>query len=93
MCRNIAPLFNFDPPTTDEHVRAAALQFVRKISGFSKPSAANEVAFERAVDDISAATQQLMASLVTAAAPRDRALTLARAKSQAAKRFARPDAI
>ncbi len=92
MCRNIQPLFNFDPPTADENVRAAALQFVRKISGFTKPSAANDAAFERAVDDVTAATRILIASLVTTAAPRDRAKTLARAKARSVKRFAPPSA-
>lgn len=89
MCRNIRPLFNFEPPTTDEDVRAAAVQFVRKISGFAKPSAANEGAFERAVDDISTATMTLVTSLVTSAAPRDREAMSERAKRRSATRFSK----
>jgi len=72
MCRNIRPLFNFDPPTTDDEVRATAMQFVRKLSGFSKPSHVNEAAFDRAVDDITHAARHRMASLVTSADPRQR---------------------
>jgi hypothetical protein len=82
MCRNIQTLYNFEPPATEEEVRAAALQYVRKISGFTKPSQANAEAFERAVDAVAAASQQLLGELVTSAAPRDREL-------EAAKRRAR----
>jgi hypothetical protein len=89
MCRNIKPLFNFDPPVTDEEVRAASLQFVRKISGFTKPSKANEEAFDRAIDEVSAAARRLMDSLVTIAPARDREVEAARAKARAVERFAR----
>jgi hypothetical protein len=88
MCRNIHTLHNFDPPATDEEVRAAALQYVRKISGFTKPSRANEAAFERAVDEVAAASKRLLDSLVTAAAPKDRATEAERARTRAAKRYA-----
>lgn len=88
MCRNIRPLFNFEPPATDDEVRDASLQFVRKISGFSKPSHTNEEAFNRAVDEITHAAQHLMESLKTTAAPRDREEVAARAKARSAKRFA-----
>lgn len=87
MCRNIRVLYNFDPPTSDEEVHAAALQFVRKISGFAKPSAANERAFNLAVEKIANASSTLLQSLVTAAAPRDRDVELARAHARAAARF------
>ena len=87
MCKNIRVLYNFDPPTTDEEVRAAALQFVRKISGFAKPSAANEGAFNRAVEEIANASSTLLESLVTAASPRNREVELARAHARAAARF------
>ena len=89
MCRNIRPLFNFDPPATDDEVRAASVQFVRKLSGFAKPSHANEAAFDRAVDEIAQIARNLVDSLVTTAAPRDRAEWAARAKARAAERFAR----
>jgi hypothetical protein len=89
MCRNIKPLFNFDPPVTDEEVRAASLQFVRKISGFTKPSKANEEAFDRAIDEVSAAARRLMDSLVTIAPARDREVEAAKAKARAVERFAR----
>ena len=89
MCRNIKPLFNFDPPVTDDEVRAASLQFVRKISGFTKPSKANEEAFDRAIDDVSAAARRLMDSLVTIAPARDREVEAAKAKARAAERYAR----
>ena len=89
MCRNIKPLFNFDPPVTDEEVRAASLQFVRKISGFTKPSRANEDAFNRAIDEVSAAARRLMDSLVTTAPARDREVEAEKAKARAAERFAR----
>ena len=89
MCRNIRPLFNFDPPVTDEEVRAASLQFVRKISGFTKPSKANEDAFNLAVEDVAAAARQLVDSLVTTAPARDREIEAAKAKARAAERYGR----
>lgn len=89
MCRNIKPLFNFEPPVTDDEVRAAALQFVRKISGFTKPSKANEDAFNRAIDEVSVAARRLMDSLVTNAPPRDREVEAEKAKARAAERYAR----
>ena len=88
MCRNIHPLFNFEPGATDEEIRAAALQYVRKISGFTKPSAANEAAFARAVDEVAEATQRLVGSLVTSAPAKDRAVEAERARARAAKRYA-----
>jgi hypothetical protein len=88
MCRNIHTLFNFDPPATDDEVRGAALQYVRKISGFTKPSRANEVAFERAVDEVSAASRRLLDELVTSAAPKNRAVEAERARARAEKRYA-----
>ncbi len=88
MCRNIRPLFNFEPPATDDEIRNASLQFVRKISGFSKPSHANQEAFDRAVDEIAHAAHHLMASLKTTVTPRDREEVAARAKARSAKRFA-----
>jgi hypothetical protein len=88
MCRNIHTLFNYEPPATDHEVQDAALQYVRKISGFTKPSRANEEAFARAVDEVATATQRLIDGLVTAAAPRDREVEAARARERAAKRFA-----
>jgi hypothetical protein len=87
MCRNIKPLFNFDPPVTDEEVRAASLQFVRKISGFTKPSKTNEAAFDVAIDEVAAAARRLMDSLVTTAPVRDREIEAAKAKARAAERF------
>jgi hypothetical protein len=90
MCRNIRTLFNFDPPATDEEIRAASIQFVRKLSGFAKPSKANEAAFDRAVNDVAAVARALIDSLVTTATPRDREEWAARAKERAAERFARP---
>ncbi len=87
MCRNIKPLFNFEPPVTDEEVRAAALQFVRKVSGFNKPSKNNEAAFLAAVDGIAAVSRKLLNSLETKAPPRDRAEEAAKAKARAAQRF------
>jgi hypothetical protein len=89
MCRNIRTLFNFEPPATEDEVRAAALQFVRKVSGFSRPSQANEAAFERAVDDVAAVAERLLGALVTTAVPHDRAAFAAKAKARAAERFAR----
>jgi hypothetical protein len=88
MCRNIHTLFNFDPPATDEEVRAAALQYVRKISGFTKPSRANEQAFNRAVDEVAAASRRLVDALVTTAAPKDRAVEAERARARAVERYA-----
>ena len=87
MCRNIRTLFNFDPPATDEEVRDASLQFVRKLSGFNKPSKANETAFQRAVDDVAAVARTLLDSLVTNAGPRDRAIEAERARRRTAQRF------
>jgi hypothetical protein len=87
MCRNIKPLYHFDPPATDAEVRAAALQFVRKVSGFNKPSQANQAAFDRAVDDVSLAVQELFAGLTTTAPPRDRAVEAAKARQQSIRRF------
>jgi hypothetical protein len=85
MCRNIRPLFNFEPPSTDDEIRSAALQFVRKTSGFSKPSAANEDAFGRAVDDITYRLKAFLAELETSAAPKDRETVAARARSRFTK--------
>ena len=87
MCRSIKTLFNFEPPATDEEIRAASLQFVRKISGYHKPSQANEAAFDRAVEQVAAAAHRLLDSLETSAAPRDREAEAARAKARAAERF------
>jgi hypothetical protein len=89
MCRNIRTLFNFDPRVTDAEIRAASLQFVRKVTGFAKPSAANQEPFDRAVDEVSVVVQQLLAALETTAPPRDRELEAARARARAAKRFGR----
>jgi hypothetical protein len=89
MCRNIKPLFNFEPPATDDEVRASALQFVRKVSGYTKPSRMNEDAFNVAVDEVTAAAQKLIASLVTTAPPRDREEVAARARERAAVRYGR----
>jgi len=88
MCRNIKTLFNFDPPATDEEIRAASIQFVRKLSGFTKPSKANEEAFERAVDDTARVAHRLVDSLVTGTPARDRELESARARERNARRFA-----
>lgn len=88
MCRNIKPLFNFDPPVTPDEVRAASLQFVRKISGFNKPSKANEAAFNTAIEEIASASARLILSLETSAAPRNREEEAAKAKARAAERFA-----
>jgi hypothetical protein len=87
MCRNIRTLHNFDPPATDEEVRAAALQYVRKIAGFNKPSRANQEAFDRAVEDVAHASAHLLASLVTNAPPRDRDVEAAKARARAVERF------
>ena len=87
MCRNIKTLHNFEPPATPDEVNAAALQYVRKVSGSTKPSKANEAAFARAVAEVAAATNRLLAELVTAASPRDRDVEAARARARAEKRF------
>ncbi len=87
MCRSIKTLFNFDPPATEEEMRAASLQFVRKLSGFNHPSKANEAAFDRAVEDVTAAARALITSLVTTADPRDREIEAARARARTAARF------
>jgi len=87
MCRSIKTLFNFEPPATEEEMRAASLQFVRKLSGFARPSKANEAAFDRAVEDVTAAARALIESLVTTADPRDRDIEAARARARTAVRF------
>jgi hypothetical protein len=87
MCRNIRTLHNFEPPATEEEIRSAALQFVRKLSGSNRPSKANEAAFERAVEEVAAASHRLLAALVTAAPPRDREREAERARARAAERF------
>jgi len=87
MCRNIKTLFNFEPPVSDEEIQAASLQFVRKLSGFSRPSKANEPAFELAVERTAEVARELLRSLVTSAAPRDRDVEAARARARAAARF------
>ena len=87
MCRNIKPLFNFEPPATDDEVRDAAVQFVRKLSGFTQPSAANRAAFDRAVDEVTAAARTLVDSLVTNAPPKDRAVEAEKAKARSLARF------
>ena len=89
MCRNIKTLFNFEPPVTDEEIRAAALQFVRKVSGFNKPSKANEAAFSAAVDDIAGIARGLLDSLETNAPPRNREEEAAKARARATERFSR----
>jgi hypothetical protein len=88
MCRNIKPLFNFDPPVTGDEIRAASLQFVRKVSGFTAPSRANAPAFDRAVDEVADVVERLLDSLETSAAPRNREVEAAKARARAAKRFA-----
>ena len=90
MCRNIKTLFNFDPPATDDEIRAASIQFVRKVSGFTRPSKANEEAFDRGIEEVAAAATRLMAALRTTSPPRDREEVAARAKARAAERFATP---
>ena len=87
MCRNIKTLFNFEPPATDEEIRAASLQFVRKLSGFNSPSKANQLAFERAIDEVAHSARVLIDSLVTTADPRDREIEAERAKARSAARF------
>lgn len=88
MCRNIKTLFNFDPPATDKEIRDASLQFVRKLSGFSVPSKANEAAFEAAVQEVAASARRLVSSLVTTAQPRCREVDAAKARARSAQRFA-----
>ena len=88
MCRNIRTLYNYEPPATEEEIRAAALQYVRKISGFTKPSQANAEAFEEAVDEVAASSAGLLDRLVTAAPPKDREVEAAKARARAAERFA-----
>jgi len=89
MCRNIKPLFNFDPPATENEIRGASLQFVRKISGFNKPSKVNEAAFQSAVDDISRVSGRLLVSLRVTAIPKNREVEAARASARSARRFAK----
>jgi hypothetical protein len=88
MCRNIRTLYNFEPPATEDEVRAASLQYVRKISGFTKPSQANEAAFEKAVDAVAAVSLELLGSLTTNAAPKDREVEAAKARARAQQRYA-----
>ena len=88
MCRNIHTLYNFEPPATEDEVRGAALQYVRKVSGYTKPSQANEAAFERAVDEVAEATARLLGELVTNAPPKDREVEAQRKRERAARRFA-----
>lgn len=90
MCRNIKTLHNFAPPATDEEIRASSLQFVRKLSGFTKPSQANELAFNRAVDDVAHAAHHLLESLVTNSPPRDREVEALKARARSANRFGSP---
>jgi len=87
MCRNIKTLHNFEPPATNEEIRASAIQFVRKLSGFTRPSKTNELAFERAVEKVTAAAEELLDALVTNAPPRDREVEAAKARARAAERF------
>ena len=87
MCRNIKTLFNFEPPATSDEVRASALQFVRKLSGFNKPSKANEAAFDLAIDRVAAVAEEMLATLVTNAEPRDRTVEAAKARERSAQRF------
>jgi hypothetical protein len=89
MCRNIRPLFNFEPPATEEEIQSAALQYVRKVSGSTRPSQANQAAFERAVDEITAATRRLVGALVTSAPPRNREVERLKARERSERRFAR----
>ena len=92
MCRNIKTLYNFRPPATADEIRASSLQFVRKLSGFNRPSKANQPAFDRAVDEVAKAAHDLLASLVTNAPPRDRAIEASKAQARAANRFGSPAA-
>lgn len=88
MCRNIRPLHNFEPPATEEEIRAASLQYVRKITGYNKPSQANAEAFEQAIEDVAEASRRLLGSLVTSAPPRDREVVAAKARARAQARYA-----
>ena len=90
MCRNIKPLFNFDPPVTDQEIHEASLQFIRKVSGSTKPSQANQAAFDQAVNDVAQVVRELFESLTTTAAPRDRAVEAAKARKLSVKRFGTP---
>jgi|SRR5512142_1340301 hypothetical protein len=90
MCRNIRTLFNFDPPATEEEIRASALQFVRKLSGFTAPSKANEAAFRQAVDEVAGAARRLLVSMETEAQPRERAIEATKARARSQKRFSKP---
>jgi hypothetical protein len=90
MCRNIKTLFNFEPPATEDEIRAASLQFVRKLSGFNTPSKSNKAAFDAAIEEVTAAASRLLASLETNAAPRDREIEAEKAKQRSAERFGRP---
>jgi hypothetical protein len=92
MCRNIKTLHNFEPPATETEIRASAIQFVRKLSGFTKPSKTNEAAFDRAVEKVTAAAEELLDSLITNAPPRDREIEAAKARARAAERFPAPAA-
>jgi len=92
MCRNIRTLYNFKPPATEEEIRASAIQFVRKLSGFTRPSKTNEAAFDRAIDQVSLAARELLDSLTTQAAPRDREVEAAKARARSAERFRAPGA-
>lgn len=87
MCRNIRTLFNYEPPATRDEIRASALQYVRKVSGFTRPSRVNQVAFEAAVDDVAAVTERLLGALITSAAPRDREVEAAKARERARARY------
>jgi hypothetical protein len=90
MCRNIKPLFNYEPPASEQEIHAASLQFVRKVSGFTKPSQVNQAAFDRAVNKVAQVVQELLDELVTSAEPHDRAVEAAKARQQSAKRFGSP---
>ena len=92
MCRNIRPLFHFEPPVTSDEVRNASLQFVRKVSGFTKPSAANQASFDQAVDEVAAAVHRLMGALVSNAPPKNREVEAAKARVRSAKRYGRTPA-
>lgn len=92
MCRNIKMLYNFKPPATEEEIRASSIQFVRKLSGYTRPSKANEAVFNRAIDQVADAARELLASLVTTAEPRDREVEAAKAKARAAERYRTSDA-
>ena len=87
MCRNIRPLFNFEPPATGDEIRAASIQFVRKVSGSTKPSKANQAAFDKAVDEVTAVVEALLRSLITSAPPKDREVEAEKARARAAQRF------